>query len=256
MSRLKKKLLLYFILVAVVSLSVSAEIVLELGSPVFREAFKKRLYSELVKEYPPETAREFVDKKINLESFFHPISDLQIRTLLLLLVITFAIFGSFILFAKDIVTPMEGMVIATKKIADGDLSASVPVKSQDEIGQIGMLINDMSVNLQEMIIQIRQEVIRLREKISEANKKVTRVLHGDDLQNAINSKRLKIDHLRDLISAGDEISSLLDDMVIELSSLQAFVNMYKVFQVSADSEPEEKKILKTMQDETIEDINM
>jgi methyl-accepting chemotaxis protein len=255
MSRLKKKLLLYFLLISIVSLSVSAEVILELGSPAFRGNFKKTLHAELIKEFSEPQVNDFLNNRFDQEVFFDSISDLQIRFILLLLVIGFAIGGAFFLFAKDIVAPMEGMVIATKKIADGDLSASVPVKSQDEIGQIGKLINDMSVNLQEMIIQIRQEVIRLRHKINEANQKITRTFHGEDIQHAISSKKMKMADLKEVIKAGDDISTLLDDMVIELSSLQAFVNMYKVFQVTEDVQ-ENKKAILALKNENIGDVNM
>ncbi|MDH5654519.1 MAG: HAMP domain-containing protein [Spirochaetia bacterium] len=248
MSRLKKKLLLYFILISVVSVSVSAEIILELSSPVFRNQVLKQFQIELSKDFSEEKTNAFMKETLDVESLFEVFNIFQMRMILLLSVVTASIVGAFFMFTREIVSPMEGMVAATKKIADGDLSTTVPVKSDDEIGQIGNLINDMSVNLQEMIIQIRQEVKRLREKISEANEKVTKSLHTKELTRAIEEKRIKLKDLRNIVSTGDELSTILDDMVVELSSLQAFINMYKVFQV-ADEKSEDLKVLASLQEE-------
>ena len=232
MSRLKKKLLLYFILISVVSISVSAEIILELGSPVFSNSFNKTLKVELLKVMSEEQATDFIESKIDHAAYFHPIIDLQVRVILLLIVVGGSIVGSFFLFTKDIVEPMEGMVSATKKIAEGDLSSTVPISSKDEIGQIGSLINEMSVNLQDLILQIKSEVERLQERITIVNDKVTNTLTSTGLQASMHNKTLKMRDVRSLISTGDDVNGILKDMMIDLSALQAFVNLYKVFEVS------------------------
>lgn len=235
MSRLKKKLLLYFILISIVSISVSAEIILELGSPNFKGNFLNTIEKEFQKTLPEaevKAAMEAVDKDV----FFHPIYDLQIRMILLLTVVGGSIVGAFFLFTKDIVSPMEGMVTATRKIAEGDLSASVPVESEDEIGQIGNLINEMSVNLQDLILQLKSEVDRMRERITVVSSKISVSLQGNDLKQALESKKINASDIRNLISAGDDMNGLLNDMLIDLSALQAFVNLYKVFEVK-ENEP-------------------
>ena len=211
--------------------------------------------TELAKDISNEKAEKFMKETLDVDSLFEVFNVFQMRMILLLAVVTASIVGAFFMFAREIVAPMEGMVAATKKIADGDLSATVPVKSNDEIGQIGNLINDMSVNLQEMIIQIRQESKRLREKITQANEKVTKSLHTEELTKAIEEKRIRLTDLKTIISTGDELSTILDDMVIELSSLQAFINMYKVFQVSEEGN-DDLKALASLQERDVGDINM
>ncbi len=231
MSRLKKKLLLYFILISVVSISVSAEIILELGSPTFRDRFKRDLTREISRNLSEEEMKQ-LKENLDESAIFASVTDLQVRMVLLLLVVSLSIIGSFFLFTKDIVTPMEGMVSATKKIAEGDLSASVPVLSEDEIGQIGNLINEMSVNLQDLILQIKSEVERLQARINVVSEKVTVSLQSTDLRSALDNKKMQVRDIRKLIATGDDMNGMLNDMLIDLSALQAFVNLYKVFEVS------------------------
>lgn len=233
MSRLKRKLLLYFLLVSIVSTSVTAEIILELGSPVFRNSVKENLRIELERNLTKKEAAFFVNNRINFDKVLSPVASLQVRTILLLLVITISIVGAFFQYAKDIVSPMEGMVSAAKKIADGDLSVSVPVVTQDEIGQVGLLINDMSINLQEMILQVKQEVMRLKEKIAVANDKIETFSEESKIEDIIKNKRMKISDLKKFIELGVDLAKLMDEMISDLSALQSFANMYKVFQLTS-----------------------
>ncbi|MDH5718104.1 MAG: HAMP domain-containing protein [Spirochaetia bacterium] len=236
MSRLKKKLLLYFVLTAVVSISVSAEIILEIGSPAFKKSFFSSIEKELIKEIGTENAKDILENKIKKSTIFEAVTDLQIRMILMLIVVSISISGAFLMFIKDIVSPMEGMVEATKKIADGDLSASVPVKTEDEIGQIGNLINEMSVNLQDLILQIRGELIQLRNKISAINDKINKTLGAEELKKAVKSKKIKTKNVSDLIQSGEEMHDLLQSMQTDLTALQAFVDLYKVFQIPEEDE--------------------
>ncbi len=50
------------------------------------------------------------------------------------------------------------MTEITRKIASGDYSASVPVKSQDEVGQLALAFNRMAESLQE-IEQLRKTMM-------------------------------------------------------------------------------------------------
>jgi methyl-accepting chemotaxis protein len=228
MSRLKKKLLLYFILIAAVSISVSAEIILELSTPRFRESFEKGFHSELRTFMPEEEAREMMSM-INPDNVFQPLYNLRNRMILLLLVVSGSIFSAFFLFTKDIVSPMDSMVEATKKIADGDLTITVPVMSEDEIGQMGILINDMNVNLQDMIMQIRQEVERHNKIISEVNLKLADFVCDDMSNRIIDNKRMKVSDFKKILDIGREIDSILRVMSADLSALLMFVNMYKTY---------------------------
>ncbi|MCP4137803.1 MAG: HAMP domain-containing protein [bacterium] len=257
MSRLKKKLMLYFILIAIVSISVSAEIILEVSSDRFmnsvrseiiygtldeaeakqiREKYghdKGRFYEELKKRVI-EQKREITIKNIDPDEIFSPIYNLRNRMILLLLVISASIIFAFIMFTKDIVSPMDGIVEATKKIAEGDLTVSVPVMTEDEIGQIAGLINDMNANLQDMIVQMRQEINRHKGKIFEAYDKIAEVVNLNNDSGIIENKKMRLSDFRKMKGLGKEVVSSLETMIADLSELLTFLEMYKTYKIQSE----------------------
>jgi methyl-accepting chemotaxis protein len=228
MSKLKKKLMIYFLLISIVSISVSAEIILEMSSIRFKNQIKNNFYSQLQNKISKDEY-ESVKNSVSTDDIFTPISDLRNRMILLLLVVSGCIIGSFYLFAKDIVTPMDKMVEATKKIADGDLTVSVPIMSTDEIGQVATLINSMNVNMQDMIIQIRQEVQRYSKKINYVKEKITGISDLDNFKNILENKRISQTQLKQMIHLVHETENTLQTMTGDLSSLRTFVDMYKTY---------------------------
>lgn len=231
-SRLKKKLILYFILIAIVSISVSVEMIFEFSSAKFRNDIRNNLVTELHRDIPADQIKKVNIEKLN-GAINDPISDLRNRMILLLLVVFASIVGAFIMFARDIVSPMDGIVEAIKKISDGDLTVTVPVMSDDEIGQIATLINDMNLNLQNMIVQIRQEVSRHKKKIEQVTKTIT----ASSQQNAdevIENRKLKLSDFKKMVSLSADIVKLLDMMLVDLGNLETFVRMYKTYAVRTE----------------------
>ncbi len=62
------------------------------------------------------------------------------------------------LIMKKILNPLTQMTEITRKIASGNYSANVPVKSQDEVGQLALAFNRMSESLQK-IEQLRKTMM-------------------------------------------------------------------------------------------------
>lgn len=54
-------------------------------------------------------------------------------------------------FSKKVVEPIQNLVIASQRIANGDFSYKVPVVSHDEVGKLAESFNAMSANLSEML---------------------------------------------------------------------------------------------------------
>lgn len=234
-SRLKRKLTLYFLLISIVSISVSAEIILEFSSGRFKDGIKSNAVKELKLEIPKKY-HALVENSLQHDEIFEPITDLRNRMILLLLVIFGCIVGAFFMFTKDIVAPMDGIVEATKKIADGDLTVSVPIMSDDEIGQIGRLINDMNINLQDMIMQIRQEINRHKLKIQQATEKINEICQYDANGNIVQKKKMKVSDFKNMIVLSSDVMKLLEVMMIDLSALETFIKMYKTYAVGTDIE--------------------
>lgn len=238
MSRLKKKLLLYFILIAVVSISVSAEIILEMSSPVLQNTIKANVMQLVGKQLHGDELDTF-RKSLENDLVFAPIYSLRNRMLLLLIVVSLSIISAFYLFTKDIVAPMDKMVEATKRIAEGDLTVTVPIMSEDEIGQVAGLINDMNINLQDMIMQIRQEINRHMEQIIKASFKMSEVLKEDLNDSVLEQRRMKLSDFKKIQKFGREVLAILETMSDELYALQKFVKMYKIYGVHTEVSQDE-----------------
>jgi nitrogen fixation/metabolism regulation signal transduction histidine kinase len=228
-SRLQKKLTLYFILIAVVSISVSIEMIFEFSSTNFRDEIQKNIIAEVKTVIPGQYVEKIDHEKMDM-AIKDPISNFRNRIGLVFIVICASIIGAFKMFTNDIVAPMENIVEATKKIADGDLTVTVPVMSQDEIGQIAKLINDMNVNLQDMIMQIKQEIERHKIKIQEANKTITSV-PLEDTNDIIGKKEIRLSDFKRMIKLSSDVVKLNETMMIEIEALETFINMYKTYSI-------------------------
>ncbi|HOO71359.1 MAG TPA: HAMP domain-containing protein [Spirochaetota bacterium] len=237
-SRLKKKLLLYFLLISIVSISVSAEIIFEVSSSRFKNSIKDSFYSQCDKKIPAKDL-ESIKNKMDDDVLFSAINDLRNRMILLLLVISASIVAALILFTRDIVSPMDDMVEATKKIADGDLTVSVPVISNDEIGQIGDLINSMNEKLLDMIIQVKQDLNRHKDKMKVAASMINDLIGSKRTGRIMENKKMRLSDFRTIIKAGRDMVNLLEIMSSDLTSLQNFVNMYKTYTLKTELSQDE-----------------
>jgi methyl-accepting chemotaxis protein len=231
-SRLKKKLTLFFILITVVSISVSIEMILELGSSSFKNAIKNNILTEM-HVVPAEHIAKIDFVKID-SAISDPISDFRNRMIFVLLVICANIFVAFKMFTNDIVSPMEHIVEATKKIADGDLTVTVPVMSEDEIGQIAKLINDMNTNLSRMVIQIKQELDRHKEKIKQSSKTVS-LISQENTKEMLEKKEIRLSDFKKMVKLNKDVVKLLESMLFDTDSLESFVNMYKTYTIDGSS---------------------
>jgi methyl-accepting chemotaxis protein len=233
MSRLKKKLLLYFLLIAIVSISVSAEIILEFSTPSFQDSIFSSIANAIVHSDYTGSPSEVLTH-VNHDEAFEPLNTLRNRMILLLMVVSIFIFGAFQMFTRDIVSPMDHMVEATKKIADGDLTVSVPIMTSDEIGQVGELINDMNSKLQNMIKELRKEIDRHKENIHKVSVKVNSIARSEKTGTIIQTKKMKVGDFREMVNLTKEVEISLDNMSSDLSALYTFVNMYKTYKTKSE----------------------
>lgn len=237
-SRLRRKLSLYFILISIVSISVSAEIIFEFSSGKLQREIRSNFTALAEKNLPGRGVKLIEGEELH-EAIGAPISALRNRMILLLLVVFGSIIGAFVMFTKDIVSPMHGIVEATKKIADGDLTITVPVMTNDEIGQIAKLINDMNVNLQDLIMQIRQEISRHKARIEEASFKIAGITGAGKSDEVFETRKMKVSDYRMIVNLSGDVVKQLDGMLIDLGALETFVRMYKTYAISTEIEQRE-----------------
>lgn len=99
------------------------------------------------------------------ESEFMPyLNKLKTHIFIALLGITLAlILVVSLLIDRLAVKPINNLVNAMDKVGTGDLSATINVKSKDEIGLLGINFNKMIENMRNMTIKIKDTVKRLEE---------------------------------------------------------------------------------------------
>jgi len=236
-SRIKKKLIIYFLLISVVSISISMEVILELSETHIR----KKIATSFIKELQHHTK---IPENINMETIdlkkaLSPLDDLRIRMILIFLVIIGTIITSFFLFAKDIANPIDSLIVGAKKVADGDLTYAIPVFNEDEIGQLGKLINDMNANLQEIVVEIRFEMTRMVKNVNHMETQLDPLLLKDYITEAREQKKIKASDIYKLQTASLEIKKGLTAIKDDLSALSMLIDMYKVYQVNTMNQEQE-----------------
>ncbi len=56
------------------------------------------------------------------------------------------------MFIKNITEPLQHMIEMSREISSGDLSQTIKIRSDNELSELGNVINEMSSNLQEIIL--------------------------------------------------------------------------------------------------------
>jgi len=92
-------------------------------------------------------------------------AGMAILSVMLLLVILFFITSS-------IIQPLQQMVHATKKIADGNLNHKVKINFQDEVGELGHSFNQMTENLKKANEKLIQWGKTLEKRVEERTKEL------------------------------------------------------------------------------------
>lgn len=228
--------MIYFILISFASISISLEVILEVSESEFRHKISESYFNNLKKHV--EISGDFDINTLDMDEAFQPLNDLRVRMLLLFLVILTTIAIAFSLFSKDIATPIDSLVEGAKKVADGDLTYSLQIYREDEIGQLAKLINDMNANLQELVVEIRFEMNRFMKIVSDMEDTLKSALQDDIVAMAKDNKSIGISQLKKIQTASTDIQGRLKLLREDLSALSMLIDMYKVYQVNTNQHSE------------------
>ncbi|MDA3900536.1 MAG: methyl-accepting chemotaxis protein [Spirochaetes bacterium] len=139
---LRKRMIFYFILIAFANVFVAGEIIFEITSNSYRTQVYKNI------DNPDQASRiEVIDTMLN---------DLVKKYIVLVSILILVSSVILFLFVVQIVSPLNYMINVADKMSDGDLSLRVKIRSNDELSDLGNLINDLSNNIQEIIAQVER----------------------------------------------------------------------------------------------------
>lgn len=118
--------------------------------------------------------------------------------------------GLGVVLARTITTPVKEMTRQAKAVAKGDFNRGVKIYSGDEIGQLGIAFNHMTIRLREAILQQEEEREKLAGILSNMSDGVIAAdRHGQIiLMNPSAEDMLQI-KMTDVVSAGKTLHDLL-----------------------------------------------
>lgn len=122
-SKLELRLLNYFLLIAFATILIGIE-----------------FYFELDNEYGQQ-----VYNNTTL-----PLDNLRNKILIMFVVLSIVVAIVMTMFIKNITSPLCKMAVVARHINEGDLTQSVIIDNQDEIGEVGIAINELANNLHEV----------------------------------------------------------------------------------------------------------
>jgi len=137
---LERKLLAYFLLIVIAALMIGVEFTFEMSrSDLKEEIWQNISAAKTVSSY------ESMDKKS-----VDPLSKLRTKVVVMFGVLTLVVAIVLLMFVRNITMPLQRMVDAANHINEGDLSQVIEIEADNEIGQLGMAINELTSNLQEV----------------------------------------------------------------------------------------------------------
>ncbi len=148
-SGLQRQLIFYIVFLTIVFLTMTLEMTLFLKGD--------RVQGEFLKVANFDLAHETVNLIL-----------LKVGVMLFNLLISIGLV--MLLFSKRIITPIDRIIKGTRAISNGDLSATMPEQTRDELGELSLRINELAANYQELILlsrsMIGQAKMSLKEKVS------------------------------------------------------------------------------------------
>lgn len=179
---LERKLIAYFLLIVLAALMIGIEFVFEMG----RNDLKQELWDNI------SSAGNTLSGSTIDDSVFEPLLNLRTKIVVMFGVLTLVVAIVLIMFVKNITMPLQNMVNAAKRINEGDLSQVINIEAENEIGQLGVAINELTSNLQEMSAFTHHSTKHMLEIIDSIN-------HSHEMDKQLEQKAVEL--LKEELSA-------------------------------------------------------
>ena len=140
---LQRTMIIYFLLIGFASMLVGIE-------------FLADFQGSTLKEEIWENIRQYKDQAVQPEAVFAPIDRLRSKALLMVGIIIFVMVIVLTMFIKNITEPLQHMIQLSQRISSGDLSQTIRIRANNELAELGNVINEMSSNLQEITLLSRR----------------------------------------------------------------------------------------------------
>lgn len=185
---LQRTMIIYFLLIGFATLLVGIEFLVDFHPG----ALKATIWQSI-----PHAEQASIDP----EALFAPIDRLRSKAILMVAIIMVVMVIVLTMFIKHITEPLQHMIKLSQKISAGDLSHTIKIQSNNELSDLGNVINEMASNLQEIILLSKRMCTNGQGFVDEALKQ----LQGG------HSSRENIQYLqRSIRELGNELAMLND----------------------------------------------
>ena len=156
--KLETILLNYFLLIAIAAMMIGVEFYFEMSKP--------GLQQEICAS--PTVINEIVNLTPDNESA--ALSDLRNKIVVMFGVLTIVMAIVMMMFVKNITRPLQRTLDTAELINDGDLSQVINIETHDEVGQLGIVINELTSNFQEIASSTAGMINTIESRIDELAK--------------------------------------------------------------------------------------
>ncbi|GGA40733.1 hypothetical protein GCM10010917_27480 [Paenibacillus physcomitrellae] len=152
---------------------------------------------------------------INMDEITEVSSQILITTLIVIVIAV--VLGLALVFGivRSIHSPLKRLMTATKRIADGNLTEEVAVKSKDELGQLSVSVNQMTANLRQLISQVgfnSSQVAATSEELSASAEQTAQTAEhiANSIQEIAEGSDKQVSTANEFTQATTEISKGMD----------------------------------------------
>ena len=209
---LSVRLIFYFALIGVVIILMAIELYFLVDtSKIAEKIFRFSFFTEgLSSKTIPESYLFYLRNKV----------------FLLLGVFAFMIAVIMIMFAKNLVGPLQYITVKSEEILDGDLSTTIVMDSADELGKVAECINDLTSNIQEIITNVNMHRNTIAESVAEISETI----------------KLIKDNMPDNHDVVETLQSNLESIHGSLEELKEMGNLFTLYQIDQIEELDNKEL--------------
>ena len=146
------------------------------------------------------------------EEAFNHVRYLTNKTLLEMLVGLFVVVPIGVFMGRRVVSRLKPFWEVAAKASKGDLTHRVPVKTQDELGQMGLALNNLLDQLSRMLLQTRA----VAHSLSQASAQLSSIGH-----QVVQASQSQAHQATQVAAAVEEMSSTAEDMACHTEALAA-----------------------------------
>ena len=185
--KLEKTLLNYFFLIAIAAMMIGVEFYFEMSKPGLKQDICE--VPALVDE----------NETIITDQDSAALSNLRNKIVVMFGVLTIVMAIMMMMFVKNITRPLQRTLDTAELINDGDLSQVINIETRDEVGQLGIVINELTSNFQEIASTTSGVINVIEDRLEQLSKEIT----SSDALNDEHIKAIKyeLDSLRSFIEA-------------------------------------------------------